>query len=212
MRTFYNKLAVLSLAGFVLAACGTSNNVVSGHLISKRKVNKGFFINHSKNLKSDDAEAQEVRQPFIQYSPEAEELTAQNVPAEAEQVFAAVENNPPVFSDEAPDDFIMESDAVSEAPKPVEKRIETVSPPKTAKTKIDKGTRAEFRQAKKDFSQTGREDGVRLLILVIICIFIPPLAVYLSEGRWNSTCWINLLLTLLFFLPGLIHGLIVILT
>lgn len=49
------------------------------------------------------------------------------------------------------------------------------------------------------------------LVLVIIALFIPPLAVYLSEGSWNGTCWLNLVLTLLFFIPGFIHALIVIL-
>jgi len=47
--------------------------------------------------------------------------------------------------------------------------------------------------------------------LVIIAFFIPFLAVYLHQGSWNSTCWLNLLLTLLFWLPGFIHALIVIL-
>lgn len=49
------------------------------------------------------------------------------------------------------------------------------------------------------------------LLLVIIALFIPPLAVYLHQGEWNGKCWLNLLLTLLFFLPGFIHALIVIL-
>jgi uncharacterized membrane protein YqaE (UPF0057 family) len=213
MKTFYNKLAVLSLVGFVLAACGTSNDVVSGHLISKRKVNKGFFMNHSKTPKSDGVETQEVRQPFIQYNTEqAEELTvAENITAQPEQELAFVEEKQPLLSDETPNDLSIETDAVTESPNPAEKQVETVSVTRTVKTKIDKSDRTEFRQAKKEYRQAESEDGTRLLILVIICLFIPPLAVYLHEGSWNSTCWINLLLTLLFFLPGMIHGLIVIL-
>ncbi|MBX7052053.1 MAG: YqaE/Pmp3 family membrane protein [Flavobacteriales bacterium] len=49
------------------------------------------------------------------------------------------------------------------------------------------------------------------LLLIIIAIFISPLAVYLHEGSWNTNCWINLILWLLFVLPGFIHALIVIL-
>lgn len=49
------------------------------------------------------------------------------------------------------------------------------------------------------------------LLLVIIAIFIPPLAVYLAEGAITTNFWINLILTLLFWLPGFIHALIVIL-
>jgi uncharacterized membrane protein YqaE (UPF0057 family) len=48
-------------------------------------------------------------------------------------------------------------------------------------------------------------------ILVLICFFIPPLAVYLYEGDWTKRCTVNLILTLLCGLPGFIHGLIVIL-
>jgi uncharacterized membrane protein YqaE (UPF0057 family) len=48
-------------------------------------------------------------------------------------------------------------------------------------------------------------------LLVIIAFFIPFLAVFLYEEEWNGTCWLNLLLTLLFWLPGFIHALIVIL-
>jgi uncharacterized membrane protein YqaE (UPF0057 family) len=49
------------------------------------------------------------------------------------------------------------------------------------------------------------------LLLIILAIFIHPLAVFLHEGSWNTTCWINLILTLLFWLPGIIHAFIVIL-
>lgn len=43
---------------------------------------------------------------------------------------------------------------------------------------------------------------VEKLLLVIIAIFIPPLAVYLHQNACNQTTIINLILTLLFFLPG----------
>jgi uncharacterized membrane protein YqaE (UPF0057 family)/ElaB/YqjD/DUF883 family membrane-anchored ribosome-binding protein len=48
-----------------------------------------------------------------------------------------------------------------------------------------------------------------LLLLVILAIVLPPLAVYLYEGTWNNVCWLNLVLTLLFWL-GAIHALLVI--
>lgn len=40
---------------------------------------------------------------------------------------------------------------------------------------------------------------------IIIAIFIPPLAVYLNRDCTNDF-WINLILTLCFFLPGIIHA------
>jgi uncharacterized membrane protein YqaE (UPF0057 family) len=49
------------------------------------------------------------------------------------------------------------------------------------------------------------------VLLVVLCFFIPPLAVYLYEGEWTSRCTVNLILTLLCGLPGLIHALVIIL-
>ncbi len=50
-----------------------------------------------------------------------------------------------------------------------------------------------------------------LLLLVIIGILIPPLAMALYDGITNRF-WISLLLTILFFLPGMVYTLYVILS
>lgn len=50
------------------------------------------------------------------------------------------------------------------------------------------------------------------ILLVLLAFLLPPLAVYLFEGEnWTDRCTLNLILTLLCGLPGLIHALIVIL-
>jgi uncharacterized membrane protein YqaE (UPF0057 family) len=49
------------------------------------------------------------------------------------------------------------------------------------------------------------------LLLVIVAILLPPLAMFLYEGDITGRFWISLLLTLLFYFPGLIYTLIVIL-
>ncbi|MBK9570178.1 MAG: YqaE/Pmp3 family membrane protein [Chitinophagaceae bacterium] len=49
------------------------------------------------------------------------------------------------------------------------------------------------------------------MLLVILALLLPPLAVYLHEGVINKRFWISLLLTILFFVPGVIYALIVIL-
>jgi uncharacterized membrane protein YqaE (UPF0057 family) len=55
---------------------------------------------------------------------------------------------------------------------------------------------------------TGSTDTV---LLAILAILLPPLAVYLHEGITNSTFWISVLLTLLFWIPGVIFALITVL-
>jgi len=47
------------------------------------------------------------------------------------------------------------------------------------------------------------------VLLIILAILLPPLAVYLKKGV-KKDFWINLILTLLFYLPGIIHALIVV--
>ncbi|MBA3648387.1 MAG: YqaE/Pmp3 family membrane protein [Chitinophagales bacterium] len=49
------------------------------------------------------------------------------------------------------------------------------------------------------------------VLYAIISIFIPPLGVALYEQGITSHFWIDLILTLLFFIPGLIYALILIL-
>ena len=48
------------------------------------------------------------------------------------------------------------------------------------------------------------------ILLVILCLFIPPLAVYLKTNNVKTTL-INLVLSILFFIPGVIHALWVVL-
>ncbi|MFN3301137.1 MAG: YqaE/Pmp3 family membrane protein [Sediminibacterium sp.] len=49
------------------------------------------------------------------------------------------------------------------------------------------------------------------VLLAILAILLPPLAVYLHEGTTNGTFWISVLLTLLFWIPGVIFALITVL-
>ena len=63
----------------------------------------------------------------------------------------------------------------------------------------------------KALRNTAAEPTTNQLLLVILAIILPPLAVYLHEGTINNKFWLDLVLTLLFFLPGIIYALIVVL-
>lgn len=78
----------------------------------------------------------------------------------------------------------------------------------------------EYKEAKK----AGGNVSTNTLLLVLLSLFIPPLAVYLHEGDTNNRFWISVLLTVIgyvlfgfagiFFLgslPGIIYALIVVL-
>ena len=59
--------------------------------------------------------------------------------------------------------------------------------------------------------KAGNEPSTSTVLLVILAIILPPLAVYLHEGVINKRFWISLILTLLFWVPGIIYALIIIL-
>ncbi|MGI5840823.1 MAG: YqaE/Pmp3 family membrane protein [Patescibacteria group bacterium] len=49
------------------------------------------------------------------------------------------------------------------------------------------------------------------LIMVILAVLLPPLAVFLTVG-FTLHFWINVILTILGYLPGIVHALWVVLT
>lgn len=60
--------------------------------------------------------------------------------------------------------------------------------------------------------KSGAAASDNTILLAILAILLPPLAVYLHEGETNNRFWISVLLTLLFWLPGVIYALIVVLS
>lgn len=49
------------------------------------------------------------------------------------------------------------------------------------------------------------------LLRILIAIFIPPLGVFLQVGL-GGAFWLNLLLTILGYIPGIIHAVYIILS
>jgi len=50
---------------------------------------------------------------------------------------------------------------------------------------------------------------VEQVALIILAIFLPPLAVYLHQEEVNGKFWLSLILWFLFILPGVIYALLV---
>lgn len=49
------------------------------------------------------------------------------------------------------------------------------------------------------------DDGTADLIRILLSIVIPPLGVFLQEGI-GTQFWLNVILTLLGYIPGLVHA------
>ncbi len=65
-------------------------------------------------------------------------------------------------------------------------------------------------KAHKQAKKSGEAVDTDQLLLIIITILLPPVGVAIYEGEINTKFWISLLLTLLFYIPGLIYSLLVI--
>ncbi len=76
-------------------------------------------------------------------------------------------------------------------------------------------TKTEQQIQQKNFSgsldQNKLAAGDDVLLYVILAILLPPLAVGLFDDGLTTRFWIDLILTLLFFIPGVIYALIVVL-
>ncbi len=84
--------------------------------------------------------------------------------------------------------------------------------------KMDRKERRAYKKAlrskAKDEIRAWKErgaDDTNTLLLVLVTILLPPVGMILYEGGLTDRFWISLLLTLLFYLPGLIYTLIIIL-
>ena len=71
--------------------------------------------------------------------------------------------------------------------------------------------RAKAKQFRRQLREARRQNAdEEFLLIVIVTILLPPLGVFLYEGDITSNFWISLLLTLLFFVPGLVFSLLVV--
>ena len=78
-----------------------------------------------------------------------------------------------------------------------------------AKERVNNMTKAEKKELKKEMKEVMRQSSTVSIVEIILAILLPPLAVFLHDGL-GTTFWISLLLTLLFWIPGVIYALLVV--
>ncbi|WP_242918844.1 YqaE/Pmp3 family membrane protein [Pontibacter liquoris] len=78
-----------------------------------------------------------------------------------------------------------------------------------AKARLATMTKAEKKEFKKDVKEAYRASSNTSIVEIILAVLLPPLAVFLHDGIGTSF-WISIILTLLFYLPGIIYALLVV--
>jgi uncharacterized membrane protein YqaE (UPF0057 family) len=81
--------------------------------------------------------------------------------------------------------------------------------------KTEKKLRAkEAKKLLKDFKKQKKNgDDVKTdeILLAILCVLLPPLAVYLHQNKQtNNKFWLSVILSLLFWVPGIIYAILVV--
>ena len=199
----------------IISSCSTSNDVASNKRIQKRKYNKGFFVSKNENVafnkKKKDAktvefntdtesiaktDANSVKMEEISNNKssivEETAVITPNVETKTTEVLTT-ENNTVATQNEVVSESISEEQIKTVDLKNVKKTVNTVK-----------------KQSKKN-SNGLNGLAIGTIILIILAIFIPPLAVLLFEGV-TTRFWINLILYILLItaLIAVIHALLIV--
>ena len=209
------KLLSFLLITTILAACSTTNDVVSDRRVQKRKYNKGFFFDFDKKWANGTEQANvEAEIKTNQIEPEEELSNTQSITEEVDVVqekwvdMMESPESPNLQQTEGSDNSVIDRAINADSKdnkideKPVRKEMGGLKNPVKEIYKI--------KSKKKTSSTSGSSSGIPIILLVIVAFIFPWLAVGLYTD-WNTMkTLIAVLLWLLFWLPGVIYALLVI--
>jgi uncharacterized membrane protein YqaE (UPF0057 family) len=193
MKNILQQLTLLTAAIVLLSSCGN----LSKMSLTKRHYRSGYFVDfggikHIAHAHTTPIEQKKLGLPVtIAKSPEQVILHTSAIKAE--------------YPDNA-----VEYPASKKKESTIVGTISTNSATPIAYT-VTAGPVANPREESVMDHHTQVNANVAFAVIVICAIFIPPLGVALMYGI-NSYFWIDLILTLIFFFPGMIFALIVVLS
>jgi uncharacterized membrane protein YqaE (UPF0057 family) len=186
------KLFLFGVIASVLASCSSVE-------IAKRQHRSGYYVSFGNKTEVNKTEAK-VNQSVAQQEVAQTQVVAEEVVAENNVVVNEVAQNNIVSNQK---NTVASSKSSSQNTFVQNLNEEKVESKKTTVVQkvSKKGILGKLKQA---------DDNVMLLILVILALFIPPIAVGLKKNWALIPLLISIILTLLFFLPGVIHALLVV--
>jgi uncharacterized membrane protein YqaE (UPF0057 family) len=210
---YINTFMCMAILAIFVSSC--SENTVGGGGLQKRKYTKGFYLGRNHSHKSPgDRYSAKADAPIVMQTEETEVEAQAIEPAEVKNEQATIRPEVPVSSDQS-----------EKNQKPLQNQ-KTPAKKKTAEQKSTKPivpTRPK-RERENDYfipvkdkkpailqkssGHSGGMDDMQILA-IIFAILIPPLGVAIFEGI-TTRFWISLLLTILFFFPGMIYALLVV--
>lgn len=215
-KIIFINLAII--ASLIVSSCSTSNSVVSNRLISKRKYTKGYHFNKKANYKVSEEESVAVldetedettnhiaSNPNYSITPEA--TTSDNVIQD--EALNTVENSN--SKEEATSAVEHKASKSTNATQALTLSKEDVKSNVSAIRKVVKESKKADLKKESSSSSSGSSDA-KFILAVILCFLFPALAVLVYT--YPSIDWIKVLiaflLTLLFWIPGIIYALLVV--
>jgi uncharacterized membrane protein YqaE (UPF0057 family) len=165
--------------------------------ITKRHYTKGYYI----SMRDHGASAATTVAPNATAAVAEPAQTVNSIPAEtktAETVVAAAPVQQTVATKTTAHNATVKHASKTATAQPL-----AIAPSK-------KTVKAAVRQAKRT-THPAPGGGDAQILAVILAILLPPIGVLVYEGSLTNHFWIDLLLTLLFFIPGVIYALLVVL-
>lgn len=212
-----NIIYLLLTMTIVLGSCGSSNNVVSNKLISKRKYSKGFHINKKGDYqKSNEDVAKNENAKKIDRKKFSERTKSSNLEQEVSIIESSepaavnrvVEESAFTVGTAAPIDGLYSNEVTENESVSVQDFDAADAVIKREQSKKD--MRKSLRKKVKDSKSSGWGADAMFILAVILAIFIPPLGVLIYTNIDWMKVLIALLLTFLFVLPGMIYALLVV--
>lgn len=192
MKKLILGLAVIFLGSMFFTSCSSDSAVMSQ--FSKRKYMKNFKKSKVKQKENID----EYQYALAVNGSNAKVATVEEVTME--EIVATDDATMVAFKSE---------NKVATAK--VKGNVEVAESFSTEKTiKTDMTEAVAFHNTKDNNSKISSNNAqVNSIVLIILGILLPPLAVYLYEDSITNNFWLDLVLTLLFWIPGVIYAFLV---
>ncbi len=208
-------VSLMMVVGLILGSCSSSNQVVSNRLVAKRKYNKGFHINKKSTFKDSKKnvayeEVKNESSPEVKTKRDSRKIERDNAKSTRRQIAQVVESSNASGSEESFEKETVEfgstsMDGLSDSPAFDTQAIQETTQKKTS----ERTSSMESKSAQKKSARTDTTDPLMIVILVLLCLFLPPVAVAIVDGI-TTMFWVDLLLFLIaiggfWLLPGLAY-------
>ena len=206
------KFTSIFLSFLILTSCSVSDAVVSNKRIQKRKYNKGFHISKKSLKKAQKHELVDQNLAESKSTIQSNEYSKNTALNPSEDVAIdqlTASTNVLVVENTIPN----KTTAVNSLAKSYNDNDVKSTKPTLMSKLAEKSIKSKIKKAiKKDkSSQKSATDTIIYLLLILLVPFGSTISMYMYEGDWTKRVTVNLLLTFLCGLPGVIHSLVVIL-